>query len=319
LPAYLFPFLVFLAAALAVFGIYSFMTDLVLRDRSRLGRRVDEEFRKKQRERVQRQSLFKNLSQVAAEAAVYEKPDLRRSFVLMIEQAGLDMTPERVLGLSVAAGLLFGGLAGLLRDSILVGVLVGLLAAAVPFAFVYYKRQLRLNKLQAQLPAAFDLMGRVIRAGQTMIQALQAVADDFDKPVSAEFSYCFEQQNLGLPPEVALRDLARRTGLLEIKIFVLALLVQQQTGGNLAELLDKLAGVMRERFRIKNKIRALTAEGRFQALILLALPPLMLLIMLMLNPTYTQLLLDHPRLLAGMFVAEGLGAVWIRQIVNFDF
>ena len=105
-------------------------------------------------------------------------------------------------------------------------------------------------------------MGRVVRAGQTISQALQAVADEFPPPIAAEFAYCYEQQNLGLSPESALRDLARRTGLLEIKIFVLALLVQQQTGGNLAELLDKLSGIIRERFRIRGQIKTLTAEGR---------------------------------------------------------
>src|SRR5215831_5114775 len=116
-----------------------------------------------------------------------------------------------------------------------------------------------------------------------MSQALQAVADEFDTPISTEFAYCYEQQNLGLPPEDAMRDLARRTGLLEIKIFVLALLVQQQTGGNLAELLDKLAAVIRQRTRVRSKISTLTAEGRVQALILLALPPLLLAAVLILN------------------------------------
>src|SRR5262249_57164429 len=122
------------------------------------------------------------------------------------------------------------------------------------------------------LPDAFDLMARVIRAGQTMSQAIQSVADEFDQPLAGEFAYCYEQQNLGLSPEVALRDLARRTGLVEVKIFVLAMLVQQQTGGNLAELLDKLSGVVRERFRVPGKIKALTAEGRMQATVLLVLP-----------------------------------------------
>jgi tight adherence protein B len=152
-----------------------------------------------------------------------------------------------------------------------------------------------------------------------MSQALQAVADEFDAPVSAEFAYCFEQQNLGLPPEMALRDLGRRTGLLEIRIFVLALLVQQQTGGNLAEMLDRLAALIRERFRIRGKIRALTAEGRIQALVLLALPPALLMLILFMNRTYAEVLLESPNLLIGMFVSEGLGALWIRKIVNFDF
>src|SRR5207245_8851808 len=163
------------------------------------------------------------------------------------------------------------------RQSVLLGLAVGLLAAAICFLFVLMKRNARLQKIMSQLPDAFDLMARIIRAGQTMSQGLQAVADEFDQPIAGEFAYCYEQQNLGLSPEVALRDLAQRTGLLEIKIFVLALLVQQQSGGNLAEMLDKLAGIIRERFKLRGKIRALTAEGRLQAGVLLALPPLLFL------------------------------------------
>jgi tight adherence protein B len=106
---------------------------------------------------------------------------------------------------------------------------------------------------------------------------------------------------------------------LEIKIFILAMLVQQQSGGNLAELLDKLAHVVRERFRVRGKIRVLTAEGRIQAAVLLALPPLLLLIILLLNPRYGQVLIDHPMLLYITFGFEALGALWIRKIVNFDF
>src|SRR5439155_11050220 len=128
-------------------------------------------------------------------------------------------------------------------------------------------------------------------------QAMQAVADEFDPPVAAEFAYCYEQQNLGLSPEISLRDLARRTGLLEIKIFVLALLIQQQAGGNLAELLDNLATIIRERFKIRGKIKTLTAEGRVQAAVLLALPPGMFLLILILNRSYGQVLIDHPGLL----------------------
>jgi tight adherence protein B len=320
MPAIVLWFLAFLAAALAVAGVYSFVADLFLRDRSRLGRRVDEEFRNKQRDRLRKGTLFKNLPQLAAEA-VADEADLswRRRYELLVEQSGLDTTPGRVLGISAGLALFLGTLATLLQSSALAGLLVALVAAPVPTLYVWVRRRRRLRKLQAQLPEAFDLMARVIRAGQTMAQALQAVAEDFEKPISAEFSYCYEQQNLGLPPEVALRDLAKRTGILEVKIFVLALLIQQQTGGNLAELLDKLSAVMRDRFRIQGKIRTLTAEGRFQALVLLGLPPLLLLALLVINPGYGQVLLEHPWLLAALFVSELIGALWIRKIVNFDF
>jgi tight adherence protein B len=169
------------------------------------------------------------------------------------------------------------------------------------------------------MPDAFDLMARVVRAGQTMAQAQQAIADEFESPIAAEFSLCFEQQNLGLAPEIALRDLARRAGLLEMKIFVTALLVQQQAGGNLSELLEKLAGVVRERFVTRGKILSLTAEGRLQGIVLLCLPTGLFLIMLMMNREFAVVLLNYPKLLMGVLVCQVVGALWIRKIVNFDY
>src|SRR5690606_9876698 len=134
-----------------------------------------------------------------------------------------------------------------------------------------------------------------------------------------EFSYCYEQQNLGLPTEVALRDLARRTGLLEINIFVVAVIVQRQVGGNLAEMLEGLAGMVRERYRIRGVVKSLTAEGKMQAGILMGLPFLIFGAMLIMNRSYALVLFDYPWLLAGIGISMGLGALWIRKIINFDF
>ncbi len=237
---------------------------------------------------------------------------------MMIEQSGLHTTLQRLFLFSSLLGLGLG-IGGFLLSGVIAAAGLGLLGFTLPFFYVRMKQKSRLGKMLSQLPDAFDLMARVIRAGQTMSQALLAVADEFDQPIAAEFSYCYEQQNLGLSPELSLRDLARRTGIIELKIFVLAVLVQQQTGGNLAEMLEKLATVVRERFRILGKIRALTAEGRLQAAVLLALPPFMLLIILVLNRSYGQVLLDRPMLLLCVCLSELLGALWIRKIVNFDF
>jgi tight adherence protein B len=311
--------LTFLAVATLVVGIYSFLSDLFLRDRSQIVQRVDEAFRQHQRERAKKSALFKHQQALATANLEDNSFSIPRWFEMLTEQAGLIMSPRRLLLLMIGVGLGTGLLGGLLRQSILVGTIAAAVGASIPLFFVLYKRKVRLAKLMTQLPDTYDLMSRVIRAGQTVSQALLAVSDEFDPPIAAEFSYCYEQQNLGLPPEAALRDLARRTGLLEIKIFVLALLVQQQTGGNLAEVLDNLAAVIRERFRIRGKIRALTAEGRFQAIILLALPPFMFLLILLINHDYGKVLLQHPNLLICLFVSETLGALWIRKIVNFDF
>jgi tight adherence protein B len=310
----------FLAGALAVGGAYSLLSDLYLRDRT-LNRRVNEEFRKNQRDNIQRSSLFKNLGQLAAEAESEEAAEksLRQRFCKMVDQSGLNLPPDRLLVYMAVVGSTLGGLVGLVQGQLLAVLVAGTVGALVPFFVVLTKRNARLHKLLGQLPDAFDLMARIIRAGQTMAQAIQSVGEEFDQPISGEFAYCYEQQNLGLSPEVALRDLANRTGLLEIKIFALALLVQQQSGGNLAELLDKLANIIRERFRIKGKIKAMTAEGRFQALILLLLPPVILVGTAFLNPTYIKSLLLYPHLLIGMVVSEFLGALWIRKIINFDY
>jgi tight adherence protein B len=277
----LLPLLTFLAVALAVIGCYSLVADLFLRDRSRVSRRLDEEFRQRQRDQARRSALFKDLGALAAEAAAEREatPSVRQRLETLIQQSG----------------------------------------AGLPLLHVLRKRKRRLDRLTAQLPDAFELMSRIIRAGQTMPQGLLAVADEFDKPIAAEFAYCYEQQNLGLPTETALRDLARRTGVLEVKIFVLAMLVQQQTGGNLAELLDNLAATVRERFRMRGKIKALTAEGRMQAVVLLFLPPLLFLAILLINPSYAEVMWDHLGILVGTLAFEVVGALWIRKIVNFDY
>jgi tight adherence protein B len=310
----------FLAVMLAVFGVYSIVSDLYLRDRSRVSKRVDDQLRARQREQARKSLLFKDLAPLAAEAAAdAERLSIRQRFELMIEQSGMTLTPERLLQIMVGVGVGAALVAFLLSGNVLVAAGAGLVGALLPLLFVHLKRKARLEKLIAQLPDAFDLMARIIRAGQTTSQAILGVADEFDQPISAEFSFCYEQQNLGLPPELALRDLARRTGLLEIRIFVLALVVQQQTGGNLAELLERLATVIRARFRIRSRVQALTAEGRFQAVILLALPFALFALLMFVNRDYAQVLLQHRGLIAGLLFFEMVGALWIRKIVNFDF
>jgi tight adherence protein B len=265
--------------------------------------------------------LFKDLRELAAEAGATDEagPTLRRRFEEMVEQSGLELTPGRLVAITIASAAVLGTLGGLFRGNALAAATGVALGAVAPIFYVNRRRNQRLDKLLSQLPDSFDLMARIIRAGQTMAQAVQAVADEFSPPIAGEFAFCYEQQNLGLAPETALRELARRTGLLELKIFVVAVVVQQQTGGNLAELLDKLSTLIRERERMRGKIKALTAEGRFQSIILLALPPGVFLMMMLLNREYGNILLENPILIWIMLISETIGALWIRKIVNFDF
>jgi tight adherence protein B len=311
-----------LAALTVITGILAvsqILSDLFLRDRSRVNDRVDAEFLKKKSEQAKKTPLFKNLGQIAAEVGEDIKPTMKQRFESMVDQSGMDTTPQKVLGIAAISCIACGLVVFLIRRNAFDATLAAGLGGLAPIWQVKRRRDKRIEKLRSQLADAFELMARVIRAGQTLGQALLAVADEFPQPISAEFAYCYEQQNLGLSPEVTFRDLNRRTGIIELKIFVLAVLVQQQTGGNLAELLNKLGAVVRERYLIRGTIQTLTAEGRMQGWILAALPPLMLVLLLILNREYASVHFDHPNLLLGTFGVELLGVLWIRKIVNFDF
>jgi tight adherence protein B len=310
--------LTFLTVVLGLLGVCSLLSDLWLADRSRVSERIDEEFRHEQRARIKKSPLFKELGRIAVEAAAEAgsaAPDWRARLELWLEQAGLYLAPEHLVALTVGVGLALGLLAGLVRQSVLVGVCTGLAGLTLPPLFVHWRRRVRRERLLRQLPDAFETMARALRAGQSVSQALQVVAADGRPPLAAEFVCCSEQQNLGLPAEDAFQDLARRTGLLEVQLFVVALVVQQQTGGNLAELLDKLAGLVRERFKLQRKVKTLTAEGRMQANVLLAMPLVVFLIMLLLRRDYVVVLFDNPGLLYATLGLQAAGALWIRWII----
>ena len=313
--------LTFLAVFLAVFAANAVLVDLHSGERKRLRKRMEEQFRTQQVQRARTTPLPKDFSQIAAEAMAENerRRGVREWLKQLVEQSGLDMTVGRLLTLSAVMGLALALPCGLLLQSLVVALVAAAIGGSLPTFDIHLKRSQRLEKLRSQLPDAFDLMGRVLRAGQTVSQAMQAVGDEFDRPISLEFLYCYEQMNLGLAPEAALRDMGRRTGLLEMKIFILAVVVQRQTGGNLAELLDKLSHVVRERFRIQGMIRSLTAQGRFQAGILLGLPPFMFILLMSLHREYEMILLDYPMLIVMALTMMTLGALWIRKIVNFDF
>ena len=320
--------LIFLAATLGLAAGYSIWTDLARRDQSRALARVGSEFRKEAGGPGGPSRLFKNMPPggpadggAAAPAGVGERDGaagLRAQFDSVVAQSGLDVTARQVLIASAAAALVLGTVGGVVQGFFLCAA--GFAAGGfVPFGYVWVRHKARRDKFLSQLPDAFDLMARVMRAGHSVPQSFQSVAETFEQPIAGEFASCSEQQNLGLLPEVAYRDLAYRTGILEMKIFVMAMLIQRQTGGSLSEVLERLAALVRERVRMHSRIRALTAEGRLQAVVLLVLPFVMFLVMRLVNRRYADVLLEHPPLIAGMLVAMALGALWIRKIINFDY
>ncbi len=315
------PYMLLAILLFCLFGavaVYMTIMDLFLRDKTKLDERMAEHFRNQTRERVKKTSLFRDLGK-----SVKEFTDDQESFIdgyqTMIDQSGLeDFTWQKAFALSGVAAVLGAALGYFLFGGIGAGILA-LVMGSLPTCVIKIKQSGRLNRLRSQLPDTFDLMARIIRAGQTMPQAMQAVSDEFPPPISLEFALCSEMMNLGIPPEDALQDLARRSGLIELKIFVLGLLITRETGGNLAEMLDNLAHVVRERFRIAGQISTLTAEGRMQAIVLMSLPPGMLVLISFLNPDYVSVFWEKPVLILSVLVLELLGWVWIRKIINFDY
>jgi tight adherence protein B len=259
-------------------------------------------------------SLFKNLKRLTDQSA--QRRTILERLDQLIEQSATPLTLRQCGGLSIALAVGFA-LPTAWFAPLAIPMAAGIGFVLLPMA-LYVKRFSRQKKLSRQLPEAFQMISRSVSAGQTVPTALRIIADDFDEPISEEFALCYEQQNLGISRETSLRKLAQRTGIMELQLFVVALLVQERSGGDLVGLLDNLAAMIRKRLKLQNRIRALTGEGRMQALVLIILPIAALAAMLVLSPEYAQSLLDRPWLLGVAAGAQTLGALWIRRIVNFE-
>jgi tight adherence protein B len=242
-------------------------------------------------------------------------PNLHKLF----EQADFKMTPHQFWMLT---SILFATGAALpivvMMPWWLSGI-VGPLLACLPITYVWILRKWRLAKFGGQLHEALELVARALRAGHSLAAAMHTVAEECPEPISKEFGRVYEEQNLGLSIEQAMRNLADRVPNLDLKFFVTAVIIQRTTGGDLAEILDKIGYLIRERFKIQGMVKALTGEGRISGIILIALPFGLLVAMMKLNYEYVQLLWTHRlgrMMSAAALVMMIVGALVIRKIVN---
>ena len=239
----------------------------------------------------------------------------------LIEQSGLRTTPGAIVGMSIGIGVGAGLLAALFTRQIIFAPVAGLLFAFGPYAFLRNRRSARMKVFEEQVPEALDLLSRALRAGHAFQTALGMVGEELKEPVGPEFKKTFDQQNYGLPLREALNQLTERVTVLDVKFFVTAVLIQRETGGNLSEILDNLAHVVRERFKIRRQVRVHTAHGRFTAFVLLSLPAVLAIAMSMLNPEHMGPLF-HERmgqmLLLGAMVMQAIGFVWIQKVIKIE-
>ncbi len=239
----------------------------------------------------------------------------------LIERAGVRTTPGVIILASVVMALLVGFVTRLFIAQPLAPIVTAVLASTTPFLWLMHRRTKRMKRFEEMFPEALDLLSRAIRAGHAFQTALGMVADELPDPVGPEFRKTFDQQNYGLPLRDALNEMSARLSLLDVRFFVTAVLIQRDTGGNLSEILDNLAHVVRERFKIRRQVRVHTAHGRFTGYVLLALPAALAVALSFINPEHMQLLFKErlgQQLLIGAIVMQTIGFLWIRQVIKIE-
>lgn len=237
---------------------------------------------------------------------------------LLFTQAGMSINIGRWSTLTLGAALLAGAALGL-AINLLIGVLAFAAIATLSYGFVLSKRSKRLAQIEALLAQSLEIISRSLRAGHPFSMGLQMVSSEMSQPISEEFGIVYQEHRMGLPLEDALQKLVERVPLLDIRFFTLAVMIHHQTGGDLSEILDNLAKVIRERFKIKGQIKALTAEGRLSGWVLSILPVFVFFLMLGVNREYIMLLLTTPQGLNMLYAAgvlQIIGMLFIRKIVN---
>ena len=239
-----------------------------------------------------------------------------------IRQAGMNWSPTRMLsamGLMAIPGFGLGVVAPFLLNPGVTAVLLAAAFASAPYLYIKRKRKQRLDRLEEQFPESLDFLARSMRAGHAFSISLEMLGEEMADPLGQEYRALFNEQNLGAPLDIALRNFSDRVPLLDIRFFTSSVLLQKQTGGNLSEILARLAYVIRERFRLKGQVKAASAHGRMTATILTLLPVGTMLLLLVIAPGYLQGMAGDPtgkKLIGGAIVAQLLVNFFIKKIIN---
>src|SRR4029079_5865917 len=237
----------------------------------------------------------------------------------MLDQADLHITPSRLIMFSGMAGMLAALAASVLSVSILLMIGAGVAAASITFRHVGGTRKKRVDLFREHLPASLDLMSRALSAGHAFSEAMHMVSSEMPEPIATEFRKTYEEQNLGLSLKLALENLTQRIPLLDLRMCVTAVLIQRETGGNLAEILEKVAYTIRERFRILGDLKTLTTSSRMSAWLLCGLPIFVAIAVTVLSPEYMEVMWKDPRghyLIALALFMQISGMLIVRKILR---
>ena len=247
---------------------------------------------------------------------------LLRPFRLSVERSGLQITVELVVVASLLGALAVFVLVQLLTTLTWVSTIAAIAVAAVPYLVVLIVESRRVRQFEEQFPQAIDLIASSLRAGHAFTTGVMMVADEVQDPLGAEFRLLYDHQNYGMPFPDALKAFARRVPLIDARFFVTAVLTQREAGGNLAEVLDNLSSVIRERSRVKRQVRVASAHGRITGWILSAMPPILAGVMTIVAPEHMRSFVNDPlgvRMIIAAVFLQVIGTLAIRRIVNVEF
>ncbi len=240
----------------------------------------------------------------------------------LVTQSGLKMTVGTLIMMSLLLALIGFAVVKALTYYTYLGLAAAPVFGLAPYFFVRHARSRRMQLFEEQFPESIELIARALRAGHAFPTGLQMVADEIPDPVGAEFKLVYDRQNFGMSLNDALKGLAERVPILDAKFFATAVLTQRETGGNLSEVLDNLAGVIRERFKVKRQVRVVTAHGRITGWILMALPPGLALILCFVSPEHMKTMITDPlgiQMLAVGGTMQVIGSLIIRKLVNIRY
>ncbi|HAF12471.1 MAG TPA: hypothetical protein DHU55_17800 [Blastocatellia bacterium] len=314
-------FLVFLFGLFLVLGAYLLATRGSDAKRARLQKRLSDALLHSSNTEDVEVLLARNelMSEIPWLNRVLVRVQAALQLKRMLDQADLHITPSRLAMFSFMAGILAALAASVIRPSILLMLVCGLLAALLPFAHVWWKRKKRFDQFLEYLPDALDLMSRGLSAGHAFSEALHMVSEEMPEPIATEFRKTYEEQNLGLSLKLALENLIQRIPLLDLRMCVTAILIQRETGGNLAEILEKVAYTIRERFRIMGDLKTLTTSSRMSAWLLCGLPIFVSIAITVMNPEYMSVLWKDSRghyLIATALFMQITGMLIVRKILR---
>jgi tight adherence protein B len=314
--------LAFVVVAAAVFAAFSLLDQRnararLLRDRLAAVQKSAEQEPDEELELLRDEVL----SDIPALDNLLRRSERVSNFQTMLSQADLKLRAGNMLFLSLGTGIATGFIllvASGFMTLALVGALVG---ALMPYSYASFRRSRRFQKFEELFPQAIDTLARAVRAGHALTTALELISNEVGEPVSSEFRKLFEEQKFGLPMRDALINLTERMPLVDVKFFVTAVMLQRETGGNLAEILDNLSYVIRERFKIQRQVRVFTAQGRLTMMLLMLLPPIIVVTMLVMNPSFIRPLFTDPLghgLLVGGITLQTIGYFVIRSIIQIQ-